>query len=563
MSAKLSKTISILLTFILLLAVTTSALAAPPRQGATCDMDYIVQANDWLSKLAEKNLGDVLAYPLIVEATNAAAAVDSSYATIDNPDLIEIGWKLCIPSPEESQMMAAEGEGQMMAEEGESQMMAEEGEGQTMAEEGEAQMMAEGEGAETTFTVRIENISDGFDYQASGIFNTPVGADGPGPLLPGNVYEAAFNAEPGDKLSFASMFVQSNDWFIAPGQAGITLFNDDISQVTGDITDQIQLWDAGTEVDQEPGLGADQAPRQAGPNTGDADPDNTVHLVGDAFENVPAVSDLVKVTLESTSDNGFVLRIENVSTELTLVTSEGNSTAVPFAPGVWVLHSGDNPLFSEGQADAGLGLEALAEDGNPAELAAALGAVSGRATPLAPGVWAVHSSPDPFFTAGQADRGQGLEALAEDGNPADLAAAVAEAEGILSSGVFNTPAGAAGPGPLLPGNAYEFTFEAGSGALSFATMYVQSNDLFFAPLGAGIPLFGADGSPVSGDVTDRIQLWDAGTEVNQAPNFGPDQAPRQAGPDTGADENGVVQPVSDGFTYPSTAKLIRVTITAQ
>lgn len=94
-------------------------------------------------------------------------------------------------------------------------------------------------------------------------------------------------------------------------------------------------------------------------------------------------------------------------------------------------------------------------------------------------------------------------------------------------------------------------------------MYVQSNDLFFAPLGAGIPLFGADGSPVSGDVTDRIQLWDAGTEVNQAPNFGPDQAPRQAGPDTGADENGVVQPVSDDFTYPSTAQLIRVTITAQ
>jgi len=50
--------------------------------------------------------------------------------------------------------------------------------------------------------------------------------------------------------------------------------------------------------------------------------------------------------------------------------------------------------------------------------------------------------------------------------------------------------------------------------------------------------------------------------VNQAPGAGPDQAPRQAGPNTGAAENGVVQPVSDGFTYPDTANLILVTISS-
>ena len=131
-----------------------------------------------------------------------------------------------------------------------------------------------------------------------------------------------------------------------------------------------------------------------------------------------------------------------------------------------------------------------------------------------------------------------------------------------AAGVFDTPVGAAGPGPLLPGSSYEFSFVAGDGArLSFATMYVQSNDLFFAPDEGGIALF-EGGVPVTGSVVDQVWLWDAGTEVNQAPGTGADQAPRQAGPDTGADEGGVVRPVADGFTYPDAADAIDVVIRA-
>ena len=37
------------------------------------------------------------------------------------------------------------------------------------------------------------------------------------------------------------------------------------------ITAQIILWDAGTEVNQEPGIGPDQGPRQKAPNTGEAE----------------------------------------------------------------------------------------------------------------------------------------------------------------------------------------------------------------------------------------------------------------------------------------------------
>jgi hypothetical protein len=184
---------------------------------------------------------------------------------------------------------------------------------------------------------------------------------------------------------------------------------------------------------------------------------------------------------------------------------------------VWVVHTEASPLFTVGAADFGQGLEALAEDGDPSELAASLAGRSGLVTPFAPGVWAVHTAADPLFTAGQADRGQGLEALAEDGTPAGLAKTLASQADVSSSGVFNTPAGADGPGPLLPNNAYEFTVEATPGDyLSLATMFVQSNDLFYGPTGTGIALFNAAGSPVSGDVTDQIELWDAGTEVNQA-----------------------------------------------
>jgi len=59
---------------------------------------YVVQAGDWLSKLAQQEYGDPLAYPAIVEATNAKAAEDDSFTVITNPDVIEIGQKIWIPA---------------------------------------------------------------------------------------------------------------------------------------------------------------------------------------------------------------------------------------------------------------------------------------------------------------------------------------------------------------------------------------------------------------------------------------------------------------------------------
>jgi basic membrane protein A len=85
---------------LLALMLTLSSTAVLAQDEIVCESDVVVQADDWLSKIADKFYGDVLAYPAIAEATNAKAAADDSYATIEDVNLIEPGWKLCIPSAE-------------------------------------------------------------------------------------------------------------------------------------------------------------------------------------------------------------------------------------------------------------------------------------------------------------------------------------------------------------------------------------------------------------------------------------------------------------------------------
>jgi len=409
------------------------------------------------------------------------------------------------------------------------------------------------------FEVTIENVSAVYDLTSSGVFSVPAGQGQAGPLLPGSTYEFEFTAAPGQKLSFATMFVQSNDLFFAPGADGIALFDEGGTQLSGDVTDQVHLWDAGTEDNQEPGVGPDQAPRQQGGDTGASDANTAVRLAADDFGNLPAVSDVIRVSLDNTGPTAFRLRVENVSTGTTLTTSDGMMLGVPLAPGVWAVHAGPAPLFTEGQPDRGEGLEGLAEDGSPSMLADALSAKTGLTSPIAPGVFAVHTGSSVLFSAGSADAGMGLEALAEDGDPTVLAAAVASGVGVKESGAFNTPMGAAGPAPAFPGDAYSFTVMAEPGdRLSFATMLVQSNDLFFAPAEAGIDLYPS--GALNGDVTGMVLLWDAGTEVNEEPGVGLNQAPRQMGAGAGVVEGGSVEQVNDGFHYPDVRAVLRVTV---
>lgn len=192
---------------------------------------------------------------------------------------------------------------------------------------------------------------------------------------------------------------------------------------------------------------------------------------------------------------------------------------------------------------------------------------NGKTEPVAvaPVLYVIHTNRGPLFTSGEPDRGKGLEALAEDGPTGPLAELLKAEPGIVHVGSTDTPVGAPGPGDIWPGGRYEFEVTAKPGErLTIATMFAQSNDLFYAPGEEGIALFDASGKPIAGDVTSQILLWDAGTEVNEEPGLGPNQAPLQPAPNTGPAEHGVVQPISevkDGFHYPSVAEVLRVTIT--
>ncbi|WP_157595496.1 spondin domain-containing protein [Plesiocystis pacifica] len=434
----------------------------------------------------------------------------------------------------------------------------EEGEDDSTEDEGEEESGGEAQ----TFVVEIENVSPSTGHLLSGTTAVPEGADEPGPLLPGSTYVVDFHAGPGHAISFAHMFVPSNDLFYGPDSDGIALYDAEGNPRSGDVTDEVLLWDAGTEANEEPGAGPNQVLNQGDADTGPADPDTSVRLASDDFGNLPEVSDVLSVELIAHGDSMFSLRLTNVSTGTTLTSSEGDSP-VPVAPGVWAVHGeGEAPLFMEGQPDAGDGLEALAEDGAIDGLAAALAERTALVGPLAPGVWVVHGEQPALFEVGEADLGQGLEALAEDGDPSGLEASLLDAG--YAAGAYAVPEGADGPGPLFSGARYSFTVEAAPGDhLSFANMLVQSNDLFYGLDAAGLALFSEDGAPISGDLTAQIQLWDAGTEVNQFPGAGLDQAPRQSGPNTGADEGGVVMVVDDGYAYPAVSDVVRVTITPQ
>ncbi len=342
-----------------------------------------------------------------------------------------------------------------------------------------------------------------------GAFNTPDGEDSPGPLTPGHSYSFEVMGSPdgGGQLSFATMFVQSNDLFYAPAPEGISLFEDG-SPIDREVTGDLMLWDAGTEVNEAPGAGVNQAPRQSEPDTGT--PEGVVREVADAYD-YPATEDVIDLSLTVDSQSGsmatFTATIENVSTSETLSTSDG-SVPVPLSPGAYAAHTSDISLFTPGE---------------PAS--------------------------------------DGLEDIAEDGMPGALVETLGGADAVMDGGAFNTPDGEDSPGPLTPGHSYSFQFSADSGddpRLSLATMFIQSNDLFYAPDPEGMPLFDG-GDPVEGNMTSMLKLWDAGTEVNEAPGEGPNQAPRQSGTDTGMPE-GVVRQVMDGYDYPDMEEVISVTV---
>ena len=179
----------------------------------------------------------------------------------------------------------------------------------------------------------------------------------------------------------------------------------------------------------------------------------------------------------------------------------------------------------------------------------------------APVLWVIHTgSVNPIFTGGQRDAGDGLELLAETGDPSKLVASLTGKAGVVAVGAVARPVGTSEDGPLTPGQSYEFEISARPGdRLSTAWMFGQSNDLFYSN-DRPIALFSASGAPISGELTAQLSLWDAGTEMNEEPGLGPNQGPRQATPEAGVAESEGIAHVRDRYTYPRIGQVLRVTV---
>jgi len=481
----------------------------------------------------------------------------------------------------------------------------------------------------TAFDVTIEGVDTPPEgLIKSGIFQGAVNEQAPEapPLQPGETFEFSFTAGSnvvpvsGMKLSFLSMFGQSNDAFYAFEPGGIDLFQDDAPNDRQDptpigldqpvdVTDQVALWDAGTEADQEPGFGDAQAPRQPESDFGtdqegvvnrmvdiddDGNPENDKNGndVLDTDSNgeyeFPAVSDAVKITVDSRviqqtggEDSGvyeFTVTVENVSDETnTVLTSESSNEERPvnISPGVFAAHIDQNPVAEEDvlffapegtQASAFPieGLEEIAEDANASVRAEAIEPITGVLVPFSPGAYAVHDDEVAFHNVG-GPASDGIRMIGEDGNAEAHANALGGSDGVKSTGTF-------GDGPTPPGMSQSFTVEGVPGdRLSFATMFIQSNDFYLAFGPSGVPLFTNDAAR-NGSVTRYVSVYDAGTEPEEEPGVGRTQAPRQPasgdfGPDEGDDIARVGDPDNDGrleedgFEYDPARDVIEVTIT--
>ncbi|WP_339740246.1 spondin domain-containing protein [uncultured Sunxiuqinia sp.] len=381
-----------------------------------------------------------------------------------------------------------------------------------------------------TYTVMVENVSVDYDYFEAGAVSIPEGESSAGPAFPGHSFTFSFHAGPNHRLSFATMYGLSNDGFYAPGEGGISLYSGG-SPVTGDITSEIMLWDAGTQVNQMPG--------PSNPHNG-ADENGVVMKMADVADGYDygTVATNLMASLSYDGNSMFTLTIEVLA---------GSTTAI--SPVAWVVHYDDQtPIFEEGVAEYEKGLEDLAETGSAGPLAHFLTSNSGYVSPVAPVLWVLHDKKDlPIFTEAMPDYGDGLETLAETGNPEPLYHSLMTTG--YETGFQATREGGLGDGPLFPGQMYKFIVEGRVGqSLSIASMLGASNDIFFSTGDKGIKL---SNGAAEKDLTHFIELYDAGTEVNEYP-----------GAQTQANivEDGAVRLLDDGLPWPDASQVIKVTI---
>lgn len=366
-------------------------------------------------------------------------------------------------------------------------------------------------------TLVVENVVMPKLYVQSGTF---MGEGNPPIIRPGESVSIKFNAAKGQKLMFVTMFGTSADWFFAPENGGIKLFDDSGAAMTGDVSNQVKIWDNGTKMDKEHAE------------------DNTIT----ALDNMMA-SDYVNLSLDfDDAKSEFTLTIRNVS---------NGEMATPLSPGVWAVSNFDGkqllsamPFFTGGQKSTPE-VTAIAEGGDISMLKKHVEENTGLITGLSPVLAVVYDGIDnPIFHVNMKDKGMGLKEVAETGNSEKLMTSLKSVKGVKDVFVV-------GDGPIAPGQKVMKEYEAAEGCkIAFVTMYGFSNDWFYAN--------SKELSAVAnGEVTESIKLYDAGTAVSQFPGAGNHQAVFMG---KSVAESLDIMEVGDMYPVPMVKDVIKVSI---
>jgi hypothetical protein len=365
------------------------------------------------------------------------------------------------------------------------------------------------------FALVIEDTSPSHALLASGAFATPVGMEQRGPISPGSSYAVLARADPGDRLSFATSFVQGNDLFLASFPDGIALHDEAGAPRDADVTGEVRLWDAGTEQNEAPGAGAHQAPRQAGPDDGAPDRDGRVREVGGDGFVYPAVAEMLRVHVSPAAPGWVLITIENVAEAGSIIRPDGEARNLLLSPGAWAVHgAGVRPLFAAG-APASPELEALAEQGEPGALAGALAVATGERLGRSPGAWAVHRGGSPMVP--DENTYAPVVRLAASGDAGPLGQAVHGAPGVQASGLLSAGSD----------DRQATIIEARPGdRLSLLSRY-GATGLLLATGPAGTPLFDPMGVPIEAELTANLRLY---LPVDGAPDLLRPIDPEQSSP---------------------------------
>jgi len=257
-----------------------------------------------------------------------------------------------------------------------------------------------------------------------------------------------------------------------------------------------------------------------------------------ALDSLPEISTAMDVRIMPLESNtGFEITIENIRDQPDLLKN--------ISEGAWVVHNaGQVPFFEVGEF-GDLLLKKQAEDNSNAEYREYLEDNSGWFSSLSPGAYTMNDSL--FYIGSLATNA--MESLAEDGDPSGF------------TDTFDTPVGASGPDVLAPGQSYTFQISATSGDyFSMASKLMETNDWYVGT--QIIPLF-QNNKPLTGIITNNFKVYDAGTEIDEYPQLGPNQAPRQPGNNEGPSEDAMLdKEVDESFKIPEISDMIKVTLEA-